>query len=106
VTEVASDDPGKGRALFVEAFGSEALMKRRFERMHWFAEQLARQARAGRRLRKDQARSLQIASLIASGGLIETMTAWLEGELESTPEQIIDVYTRVCAADLAAAAAM
>jgi AcrR family transcriptional regulator len=99
------DDPGRGRALFIEAFGSEALMRRRFERMHWFADQLTNQARGGRRLRKDEARRLKTASLIAAGGLIETILAWLEGELESTPERIIEDYTRDCAAALAAAGA-
>ncbi len=92
---MATDDPRKGRATFVEAFGSEALMRRRFERMHWFANLLAAQARAGRRLRKDETRRLQTASLIAAGGLIETMVAWLDGELHSTAQQIIEDYTQV-----------
>ena len=98
---MATDDPRKGRAAFVEALGSEALMRRRFERMHWFANLLAEQARAGRRLRKDDARRLQTASLIAAGGLIEMMVAWLDGELHSTAEQIIDDYTQVSTTALA-----
>jgi hypothetical protein len=43
------------------------------------------------------------ASLIAVGGLIETMSVWLDGGLDSTAEQIIDDYTRLCAAALSAA---
>jgi AcrR family transcriptional regulator len=90
------DDPRKGRAAFVEAFGSEALMRRRFERMRWFAGQLADQARGRRRLNRTDDRKLQTACLIASGGLIETMIVWLDDGLDSTPDQIIDDYTRMC----------
>jgi hypothetical protein len=37
-----------------------------------------------------------------AGGLIETMVAWLEGHLDSTPEQLIDDYTCLAAAALTA----
>jgi AcrR family transcriptional regulator len=102
---MADSDPRKGRALFIEALGSEALVRRRLERQHWFAAQLARQAAAGARPRKHQARALRTASLIASGGLIQTMIAWLEGELDSTADQVVEQYTSVCAAGLTAALA-
>lgn len=101
---MATDDPRKGRAAFVEAFGSEALMQRRFERMRWFAGLLADQERAGRRLRKAQARRLQAASLIAAGGLIETLVVWFDGGLDSTADQVIEDYTLLCTAALVAAA--
>jgi AcrR family transcriptional regulator len=100
---VVTDDPRKGRALFLEALGSEALWRRRIEGMHWFADRLADRARGKRRLRKDQARRLGTASLIAAGGLVETMIAWLDGGLDSTADQLIADYTRSCAAALAAA---
>jgi AcrR family transcriptional regulator len=99
------DDPRKGRATFVEALGSEALTRRRIEGMHWFADQLAARARGRRRLRKSEARQLKTASMIAAGGLIEMITAWLDGELDSSDTQIVEDYTRVCAAGLAAAVA-
>lgn len=101
--KVVTDDPRKGRVAFVEALGSEALMKRRLRAMRRFADRLTDQARAGRRLRKDEARRLQSASLIAVGGLIETMIVWLDGGLDSTAEQVIHDYTRLCAAALSAA---
>jgi AcrR family transcriptional regulator len=98
-------DPRKGRATFVEPLGSEALTRRRIEGMHWFAAQLASQAAGRRKLRKDEARRLKTASLIAAGGLIELIVAWIEDELDSPVEEVIDDYTRVCAAGLAAATA-
>lgn len=103
--KVVTDDPRKGRAAFFEALGSEALMRRRLEAMRRIADLLADQAHAGRRLRKDEARRLQTASLIAVGGLIETMIVWLAGGLDSTADQVIDDYTSLCAAGLAAAVA-
>jgi AcrR family transcriptional regulator len=102
---MAEADPRKAKAAFVEAFGSEALMRRRFQRMHWFAGQLAEQAAAGRRLGRHQARKLRTACLLAAGGLIEMMVAWLEGELVGTPEQIIDDYTELASAALRAVGA-
>lgn len=95
-------DPRKGRAAFIEAMGSEALTRRRIEAMHWFADQVMKRARAGRRLRKEQTRRLKTAGLIAAGGLVELITGWLDGELSATPEQIIDDYTRITVAGLAA----
>jgi AcrR family transcriptional regulator len=101
--KVVTDDPRKGRVAFVEALGSEALMKRRLRAMRQFADRLTDHARASRRLTKDEARRLQAASLIAVGGLIETMIVWLDGGLDSAAEQVIDDYTRLCAAALSAA---
>jgi AcrR family transcriptional regulator len=100
--KVVTDDPRKGRVAFIEALGSEALMKRRLRTMRRMAERLADQVRGGRRVRRDEARSIQTASLVAVGGLIEIMIVWLEGALESTAEQVVDDYTRLCAAALRA----
>jgi hypothetical protein len=72
--------------------------------MRWFAGLLADQERAGRRLRKAQARRLQAASLIAAGGLIETLVVWFDGGLDSTADQVIEDYTLLCTAALVAAA--
>jgi hypothetical protein len=53
---------------------------------------------------KGEARRLQrTPSLIASGGLIEAMVAWLDGRLESSADQVIDDYTRLSTALLAVA---
>jgi len=101
--KVVRDDPRKGRAAFQEAFGSEALMRRRFDRMRWFAEQLTDQVRAGRQLRKSEAQRLQTASLIATGGLIETLMVWLDGGLTSSAKQVIEDYTELCSVTIATA---
>ncbi len=94
--KVVSEDPRKGRAAFLEALGSEALMRRRFDRMRWFSEQLARRVRADRQLDEGEARGLETASLIATGGLIETLMVWLDGGLTRSADQVIDDYARLC----------
>ena len=45
--QIARSDPRKARAVFVEAYGNEAVMGRRLDSAHRFAELLAEQARAG-----------------------------------------------------------
>ena len=101
--DLVTHDPARARAAFVEAFGNEALMKRRFEQMHWFAAQLADQARGKRRLGRHQQRRLHTACLVASGGLIEMIVAWLAGELDSNPGQLADDYTTAASAAVRAA---
>jgi hypothetical protein len=101
--KVVTDDPRKGRVAFVEALGSEALMRRRLDTMRRFADLVAAQARATYKVSARDRRALELASLIAAGGLIETMIAWLDGGLASNAEEVIEDYTRLCRAGLEAA---
>ena len=101
--KVVTDDPRKGRVAFVEALGSEALMRRRLDTMRRFADLVAAQARATYKVSARDRRALELASLIAAGGLIETMIAWLDGGLASNAEEVIEDYTRLCRASLEAA---
>lgn len=103
--KVVSDDPRKGRVAFLEALGSEALMRRRFDRMRWFADQLAQRVRADHRLRSSDSLALETATLIATGGLIEALMVWLEGGLPSNAEQIVEDYTALCSLMIKAAIA-
>jgi AcrR family transcriptional regulator len=102
--QIAQDDPRKARAVFVEAYGNEALMARRLDSAHRFAELLAEQARAGQHaLPSAGARALDLAGLLVAGALIQTMMELLEGRFAGTPQELIDDYTRLCAASIAAA---
>lgn len=103
--KVVTDDPRKGRVAFVEALGSEALMRRRLDTMRRFADLVAAQARAAYKVSARDRRALELASLIAAGGLIETMIAWLDGGLASNAEEVIEDYTKLCRASLEAALA-
>lgn len=100
---VTADDPRKGRVAFFEALGSEALMRKRVEMMRWFANAIAADARRTYGLPDGQDYALELAGLIAAGGLVDTVAAWLAGELKATAEQVIDTYARLCTASLQAA---
>jgi AcrR family transcriptional regulator len=98
----ASNDPRMARVAFVEALGSEALMRRRIQATRHFAEQLTDQARRLYPNAVDS--SLVMAGRIAAGALVETMIEWVEGRSDRPPENLIEDYTRLCTATFEAAA--
>jgi AcrR family transcriptional regulator len=91
--ELMTDDPRKGRVAFVEAMGSEALMRRRFESIGTFAGLLAEQARVYYGTGEEAERILQVTSFLLVGGLAETLIAWLRGEVASSREELIGDVT-------------
>jgi AcrR family transcriptional regulator len=100
---VSTDDPRKGRVAFVEALGSEALMRRRLDATRGFAKRLSDQGRAVYGVSPPDGAGLELAGSIVAGGLIETMIEWLEGGLARPAQEVVDGYTKLCAAALAAA---
>ncbi len=88
--ELLTDDPRKARLLFVEAIGSERLIRRRFETLRMFAALVAEQAREfyGRRSPDDPLTDL--SALMLTGGLAETLLAWLDGTLALSREELIE----------------
>ena len=101
--EIASRDPRKGRVAFVEALGSEPLMRRRLETSRRFAELTTEMARRSSGVPARESRGLEVASLVVAGGLIETMVEWLEGGVSRAPEDVVEDFTRACVASLEAA---
>lgn len=101
---VANDDPRKARVAFVEALGSEALMRRRLDATRRLADLLSEQARGVYGVSGRGGRALDVAGLVAAGGLIETMIERVEGELERDSEQLVAYFTEVCAASFEVAA--
>jgi AcrR family transcriptional regulator len=102
--EVATEDPRKGRIVFVEALGgSEALMRKRLLTMRRFAELISSQARTYYGVSPGDSRALDLAAIVVAGGLVQTMIEWLEGGLEHTAEEVVEDYAKVCAASLEAA---
>jgi AcrR family transcriptional regulator len=87
---VVTDDPRKGRVLFVEALGSEALAQRRRTALRGFAALVAAQARAFYGVPNATDRLTEVSSLMLVGGLAEAFAAWLDGGVEATREQLID----------------
>ena len=91
ITVTRADDR-KGRVAFVEALGSDTLMRRRLDAMRDFAELLTVHAHDLGHGPRDTS---QMAGLVVAGGLVEAMIAWVEGRVEYSAEQFIEEYTRV-----------
>jgi AcrR family transcriptional regulator len=91
--DLLTRDPRKARVLFVEAMGSEALMRRRFETIRMFAGLVAEQGRDFYGVREDGDRLVDTTALMLVGGLAETLLAWLDGTLRSTREELIEDCT-------------
>ena len=86
-----TDDPRKARVGFIEAMGSEALMRRRLDALQQFATLIAAQARAHN---DDLPTSTgAINAHVIAGGIIEAIIAWLEGRLDATRDLLIDQCT-------------
>jgi AcrR family transcriptional regulator len=94
-TLVASltDDPRKARVGFIEAMGSEALMRRRIDALQDFANLIAAQALAFQGPAGLDAKSAAINAHVLSGGLIEAIVAWLEKRLHVTRDELVEQCT-------------
>lgn len=88
--ELMTDDPRKGQVAFVEAMGSEALMRRRYETIRTFAALLSEQARDFYGMADERDQLVELTSFLLVGGLAEALMAWLQGELETTREQLVE----------------
>ena len=104
--ELMTEDPRKGRVAFVEALGSEALTRRRYETIRAFAALLAAQAREFYGMPEGDDQLVELTSFMLVGGLAEALMAWLGGELETSREQLIEDSTDLFVATGEAAVAI
>lgn len=100
------EDPRKARILFAEAMGHEALVRRRLEGLKMFAGLIAGQARAFYRPPAGSDRLVDTTALLLAGGLAELFIAWLDGDLESTRDELVDDCGALLAATGEAAVAL
>lgn len=83
------EDRRMGRVLYVEALGNEALNVRRMQTGFDLVDLLQRDVAR----RRGQAGAEQLARLAAAmlvGGMAEILSAWLDGRIEMTTEELID----------------
>lgn len=92
------DDPRKGRLVLAEAMASPALMRRRLDTSHMFTDLMS-----GRAAGHEVSPELMLAARFIVGGFAETLNAWLQGDLESTREALVDGCTTLFMANLATA---
>ena len=100
------EDPRKARILFAEAMGHEALVRRRLDVLKMFAGLIADQARGFYRPPPGSERLVETTALLLAGGLAELLIAWLDGDLESTRDELVDDCAALLAATGEAAVAL
>ncbi|MGN6781164.1 MAG: TetR/AcrR family transcriptional regulator [Marmoricola sp.] len=88
------DDPAKGRVAIIESVGMPALRGRRTELLRHFAHRTAEEAHELIGLPRRGSREEEIAGLLFIGGMAELITAWLDGVLEATPEELVEEAAR------------
>lgn len=84
-----TDDPRKARIGFVEALGSEPLMKRRLQTMHTIAELFIAEIHRAHPVSNDES-YVHLAALGLAGALVELMVAWTNDQLDRTRDQLIN----------------
>ncbi len=90
---ILTDDPRKGRVAIIESASLDALRPRRAELLRQFAELSAREAHE---LYGPQAWSDvegQMAAMMFIGGVAELVTAWIDGTVAATPEDVVEAAT-------------
>ncbi|QKE03588.1 TetR/AcrR family transcriptional regulator [Nocardioides marmotae] len=91
--ELIQADPRKGRVAIIEAGAMPALRPRRTQLLRHFAHRAAEEAR-------DHGvdwstREGELVGLLFIGGMAELITAWLDGALDATPQELVDTATRI-----------
>jgi AcrR family transcriptional regulator len=90
IVDFVADDPRRGRVLYVEALGNEALNRRRIEAGHQLVELLERQAVARYGEPPAGERIGRIAAAFLVGGFGELLRGWLDGRIDVPKAQLID----------------
>jgi AcrR family transcriptional regulator len=92
--DLLADDPRKGRAALIEASAIPALRERRTELLRHFAHRAAEEAREMPGLSRHGEREDEVAGLLFIGGMAELVTAWLDGAVDATRDEIVDAASR------------
>jgi AcrR family transcriptional regulator len=87
---VLTDDPRRARITFIEALGSEALLKRRLATASTFSQLIAAQTRASVDSSATEDPLVDLMARLLTGGLAELLVTWLQGEIEIDREQLIE----------------
>ncbi len=84
------DDRRRARILYVESVGNAALNRRRIEAGHDLSAFLQEDARRRRRAAPEGDAIGALSSVMLVGGISEVLTAWVEGRIDVTREQLVD----------------
>ncbi|MGC7101951.1 TetR/AcrR family transcriptional regulator [Amycolatopsis lurida] len=93
IVRLVAEDPRRGRLLFSPKLNLAVVAERRAASARMFAGLLGAQAREFYGAAKDSTLELDTEFLV--GGLSQTLTAWLDGDLDFTEEQVIARCTAI-----------
>ncbi|WP_193393853.1 TetR/AcrR family transcriptional regulator [Mycobacterium kyorinense] len=85
-----ADDPRLGRILFVESGTEPTLRELRSELMASFADLVWQQARLHLDIPDSAAEVGELAAIVGVGGVFEVLRRWADGELDHTPDQLVE----------------
>lgn len=88
VVHLIAKDPRIGRLLFSVKLSNEVLARKRAESTALFATLLGQHAGGALKLAEND--RLKATSHFAVGGVTQTISTWLSGEITHTPDQLID----------------
>jgi AcrR family transcriptional regulator len=91
--QILTDDPRKGRVAIVESVSIDALRPHRAELLRGFAELAAHEARELYGSEAWSEREGRLSATMFVGGVAELVTAWIEGAVEASPDDIVDAAT-------------
>ncbi|TDK92573.1 TetR/AcrR family transcriptional regulator [Mycolicibacterium mucogenicum] len=88
IVHAIADDPRVGRLLFSAQLSNEVVARKRNESTVFFAMLLGRHA--GDALQLPAGDRRRASTHFAVGGVAQTLSAWLSGEITFTPDELID----------------
>ncbi|MGW4246710.1 TetR/AcrR family transcriptional regulator [Nocardia sp. NPDC004722] len=86
-----TDDPRRANIAFAQAYGSEPLMRRRFEGMREVAQVLIEQTRILLGIPTGEDTALTALAQLITGGAAELTLVWLDGGLKVERPVLIDI---------------
>ncbi|MRH93131.1 TetR family transcriptional regulator [Nocardia sp. SYP-A9097] len=86
-----TDDPRRANIAFAQAYGSEALMRMRFESMRKVAGTIIEQAHALLDIPEGDDTALTALAQLITGGAAELILVWLDGGLKVERPMLIEI---------------
>jgi AcrR family transcriptional regulator len=90
IVEFVDEDRRRGRVLYVEALGSEALNRRRIETAHLLVASVEQHAAAAQGALPEGEPIGRIGASLLVGGVGELVVAWLDGRIVADRDQLVD----------------
>ena len=95
IVSFVDDDRRRGRILYVEALGNEALNRRRIETGHTLVRLVERAGAERRGTGRRGERIGLVSAAILVGGTAELVAGWLDGRIDVSRQQLVDDATEL-----------